>query len=54
MLCFRTCVRYRLRTCMSSLLVAVRLLRADGKLNEPTNGGSRALLLHVLALPAAT
>ena len=38
---------------MSSLLAAVHLLRVDGKLNEPTNSGSRALLLHVLALPAA-
>ena len=39
---------------MSSLEAAPRLLRADGKLGKPTNGSTRALLLHMLALPAAT
>ena len=41
-------------TCMSSLEAARCLLRADGKLSKPTNGSTRALLLHMLALPAAT
>ena len=32
----------------------MRLLRADGRFDDSSSGSSRALLLHVLTLPAAT
>ena len=39
---------------MGSVESTVRLLRADGRFDDSSSGSSRALLLHVLTLPAAT